>query len=411
LFWKNTLKDTRSTRSGRDRKLHLSADAERLVAAALGLSHAGSRVESNYWQRHLVQRLERLLESGHAQTVHDALERLDEHHPEGYAALIELVESVTESTMVEFDGQFYDVLLLAAPVVAWTRFRIPAGPIPVEAVNALAEAWQEQVLAAGVRFRMVPCLYSLDQLPRDFGELRRLMRKLGTAAIAAAAAGSRHDPSLKGLAQTADLLADGRFLLAGVAVPHGEPMFRWQQTDSPAFASRSACLEAWSARVRPVLETLLPGCGLECGLPDACHVSLRDVDRRVRPYAVKAAVHFLINTMGVDVAAIKATVAPFGETHVDEYRIGLSIGQSDDVVQGVVWPLLGPESDADDPGPRERIDQVLREAGVMDIRVWSKLTEPEFCEDCGVPLYPNPVGDVVHAEMPEDAEPDREHFH
>jgi len=363
------LKDTRSTRSGRDRKLHLSADAERLVAAALGLSHAGSRVESNYWQRHLVQRLERLLESGHAQTVHDALERLDEHHPEGYAALIELVESVTESTMVEFDGQFYDVLLLAAPVVAWTRFRIPAGPIPVEAVNALAEA------------------------------------------IAAAAAGSRHDPSLKGLAQTADLLADGRFLLAGVAVPHGEPMFRWQQTDSPAFASRSACLEAWSARVRPVLETLLPGCGLECGLPDACHVSLRDVDRRVRPYAVKAAVHFLINTMGVDVAAIKATVAPFGETHVDEYRIGLSIGQSDDVVQGVVWPLLGPESDADDPGPRERIDQVLREAGVMDIRVWSKLTEPEFCEDCGVPLYPNPVGDVVHAEMPEDAEPDREHFH
>jgi hypothetical protein len=45
------------------------------------------------------------------------------------------------------------------------------------------------------------------------------------------------------------------------------------------------------------------------------------------------------------------------------------------------------------------------------MRTWSELTEPEYCEDCGVPLYPNHVGEVVHAEMPEDAEPEGTHFH
>jgi hypothetical protein len=26
----------------------------------------------------------------------------------------------------------------------------------------------------------------------------------------------------------------------------------------------------------------------------------------------------------------------------------------------------------------------------------------EFCDDCGAPLYPNPEGEPVHAEMPEE---------
>jgi uncharacterized protein YuzB (UPF0349 family) len=26
----------------------------------------------------------------------------------------------------------------------------------------------------------------------------------------------------------------------------------------------------------------------------------------------------------------------------------------------------------------------------------------EYCDDCGAPLFPNPEGENVHAEMPED---------
>ena len=84
---------------------------------------------------------------------------------------------------------------------------------------------------------------------------------------------------------------------------------------------------------------------------------------------------------------------------------------AEEVAQGVVWPLLGAESDTDDPSPLETIRATLREAGVLEIRTWPDLNEPEFCEDCGVPLYPNVKGDIVHADMPEDVEPEATHFH
>ncbi len=405
------LKDTRQARSGRDRKVHLSADAERLVAAAHALARAGSHLEHGYWQRHLLHRIERLLDSGHPQTVHDALDRLEQADEDAYGALVESVEASSEGTVIEVDGQRYDVLLLLAPVVAWTRFRIPAGPIPADVALTLSAHWQAHLLAGTVRFKMMPCLYSVEQLPRDFGELRRLARKLGTAAVPSGTVAARPEPNLKALPETAEMLADGRFLMAAVVVPQGEAIFRWQQLDSPEYASREQCLEHWVAQTRPTLEALLPGCGFECLLPDAFHVSLREVDRRVRPYAVKAAVHFLMHALSVPVATIKATIAPFGESQVEEYRIGLSVGGSDDVAQGIVWPLLGPESESDDPGPLDTIRDTLREAGITELRTWSKLTEPDYCEDCSAPLYPNPVGEVVHAEMPADAEPDGEHFH
>ena len=61
--------------------------------------------------------------------------------------------------------------------------------------------------------------------------------------------------------------------------------------------------------------------------------------------------------------------------------------------------------------PRERIRETLREAGVTEMRTWAEVTEPEYCEDCGAPLFPNHEGEVVHAEMPADAEPEATHFH
>ncbi len=403
------MKETRHARTGRDRKAHLSADAERLVAAALGLANSGSRLEDRFWDAQLAQRIERLLDTGHPQSIHDALDRLNQTDGEAYGALIEAVETAAESVVVEHDGARWDVLLVAAPVVAWTRFRIPSGPIPPDAVVALSAHWQAHVLARDVRFRMAPFLYSVDQLPRDFGELRRLARRLGTAAIASSAAAPRLD--LKSLPEAAEMLADGRFLVAAVAAPQDAPLFRWQQPDPSEHASRVACLEQWIAQARPSIEALMPGCGFECLLPDAFHINLREADRRVRPYAIKAAVHFLTHALDLEPDGIKATVAAFGDDRVDEYRIGLSVGDDEDVAQGVVWPLLGAESETDDPSPLDRIRETLREAGVTEMRTWSELTEPEYCEDCGVPLYPNHVGEVVHAEMPEDAEPEGTHFH
>ena len=80
-------------------------------------------------------------------------------------------------------------------------------------------------------------------------------------------------------------------------------------------------------------------------------------------------------------------------------------------LEGIVWPLLGAESEEDEPPPLEQIREVLREVGVSEMRIWPELSEPEFCEDCGAPLYPNGKGEIVHAEMPGDVEPESSHFH
>jgi len=403
------LKSIRHARPGRDRKSHLSADAERLVSGSLGLANSGSRIEDGWWDRQLGQRIDRLLDNNHPQAIYDALDRLHQTDAEAYGALIEAVETASESMVLEADGRKWDVLLVAAPVVAWTRFRIPSGPISTEAAAALSAHWQAHVLARELRIRISPCLYSVDQLPRDFGELRKLARKLGQSALSPSGPAFKQD--LKALPDTAEMLADARFLLAAIAVPQGEAMFRWQLSDSPDHASRVQCLEQWIAQARPTLESLLPGCGFECLLPDAYHINLRESDRRVRPYAIKAGVHFLTHALNIEADAVKATVAAFGDERIDEYRIGLSLGDSEEVAQGVVWPLLGAESETDEPPPLERIRETLREAGVQEMRTWAELTEPEYCEDCGTPLFPNHVGDVVHAEMPEDAQPETTHFH
>jgi hypothetical protein len=207
------------------------------------------------------------------------------------------------------------------------------------------------------------------------------------------------------------MLADSRFLLAVVAAPAGEPLFRWQETDSHDHIGRVQCLEDWVAQARPNLEPLLPGCGFECLLPDAYHLNMREADRRVRPYSIQAAVHYLTHALAVEPSAIRASIAAFGTERADEYRIGLSVANDDEVAYGIVWPLLGAESETDEPSPLESIREILRSLGIAEIRQWPELQEPDFCEDCGVPLYPNGKGDTVHAEVPEDVEPESTHFH
>lgn len=401
------MKEPRHTRSMRDRKTHLQPDAERLVTGALGLANSGSRAEDRFWEAALAARLERLLDGGHPQAVYDALDRLNQTDGEAYGALIEAVEDVSEALSFEADAQLWDCLLISIPLVVWTRFKIPSGAISSDATHTLSTHLQAHVLAREARVRLVPNLYSIDQLPRDFSELRRFARRLATSAVT----GATPRLDLKALPDTADMLADNRFLLGAVVVPRGQPFFRWQETDSNEHVGRVQCLEQWVAQGRPNLEPLLPGCGFECLLPDAYHINMRESDRRVRPYAIRAAVHFLTHVLSVSPGDLKASIAAFGTEQVDEYRIGLSVGDSEDVAQGVVWPLLGAESESDDPSPLVTMRETLREAGVKEVRVWPDLNEAEFCEDCGAPLYPDPKGDIVHAEMPDGSEAEVSHFH
>jgi hypothetical protein len=406
-------KELRISRRSRERTTQLSPDADALVAASLGLANSGSRSEDRFWEHQLSRHLDRLLDAAHSATITSALERLNQTDGEAYGALVEAVEHAAETVVLDtpaVEGVPSGTragLLVTAPLVAWTRFAIPSGAITPQVAESLSAAWQKLILAPGVVFRMVPWLYSLDQLPREFSDMRKLTRKLTAAAVT----DSTPRIDFKNMPESAEMLADTRFLLAVVSVDDPlKPLFRWQLS-GPTHASRVQCLEQWVEHARPLLEPLLPGCGFECLLPDAYHINLRESDRRVRGYGIKAAVHFLNHALAIDASQIKATIGAFGAERIDEYRIGLSVGDADEVAQGVVWPLLGAESENDEPTPLERIKETLREVGVQEIAVWSEVTEPEFCEDCGAPLYPSPSDEVVHVEMPEDTEPASTQFH
>lgn len=384
----------------------LTRDAERLIALANGLNASGSLTEDRFWEAQMSTLVAKLLGNGNDAPIDGALDHLYQTNLGAYDTLIELVENDSESVVVMQGDHAWQALLIAAPIVAWSKYAIPSGPIPGDQADALRVQLQAHVLAEGARVTLVPYLYSIDQLPRHFSELRRLAARLGDAAIGSEA--PRLD--LTRLPETAHLLADTRFLVACAAVPRGQAMFRWQE-DSSGHAGRTGSLEQWIAQARPTISKLLPGCVFECLLPDAYYVNCRESDRRVRPFGIRAAVAFLENALKAKAVEINAVVAGFGEERVDEYRIAFTRTGESDVAHGVVWPLYGREDETGRPGPLEEVLAQLTDSGVTEVKKLPGTFTPEYCEDCGAPLFANGEGEIVHAELPEEADTQAAHFH
>lgn len=384
----------------------LTRDAERLIALANGLNASGSLTEDRFWEAAMSTLVAKLLENGNDAPIDGALDHLYQTNLGAYDTLIELVENESESLIVMQGDHAWQALLVAAPIVAWSKYAIPSGAIPRDEAETLRVQLQAHVLADGARLNVVPYLYSIDQLPRHFSELRKLSTKLADAAIT----GEAPRMELARLPETARLLADTRFIVACAVVPRGHALFRWQE-DASGHAGRTGSLEQWIAQARPTISKLLPGCVYECLLPDAYYVNCRESDRRVRPFGIRAAVSFLENALKVKAADLHAVVAGFGEERVDEYRIAFTRAEDSEVAHGVVWPLYGREDEGARPGPLEEVMAQLSDSGVTDVKKLPGTFTPEYCEDCGAPLFANADGEIVHAELPEEADTQAAHFH
>jgi hypothetical protein len=384
----------------------LTRDAERLIALANGLNASGSLTEDRFWETEMSSLVAKLLENGNDAPIDGALDHLYQTNPGAYDTLIELVENESESVVTMQGDRAWQALLVAAPIVAWSKYTIPSGTIPRAEADTLRVQLQAHVLADGARVTLLPYLYSIDQLPRHFSELRRLAARLADAAI------TNEVPrvDLSRLPETAHLLADTRFLVACAAVPRGQALFRWQE-DASGHAGRTGSLEQWIAQARPTLGKILPGCVFECLLPDAYYVNCRESDRRVRPFGIRAAVSFLENALKAKANDLQAVVAGFGEERVDEYRVAFSLIDDSEVAHGVVWPLYGREDETARPGPAEEVLAQLAECGVTEVKKLAGTFSPEYCEDCGAPLFANAEGEIVHAELPEEADTQAAHFH
>jgi hypothetical protein len=117
---------------------------------------------------------------------------------------------------------------------------------------------------------------------------------------------------------------------------------------------------------------------------------------------VQASVAFLQTTLNVAPDTLRAIIGPFYDRRLEEFRIGFGPTSGDEIYHGVVWPLLGAEDEASETAAQ--IEEVLRACGIQNVVTLDHRFPFEFCDECGVPLYPNAEGEVVHAELPEQAD-------
>jgi hypothetical protein len=377
-------------RSRFSRRTKQTPDTEQLIRLASQLSLSASRLEDTFWETRLGALVDRLLDEGDEAALNGALDHLYGAGGRAYDELADMVESCSEMRRNDAAGQ--DVLMFAAPVLAWSRFTIPATPIAAEPLAALRAQLHGHVLAQGAKLALGDFLFSPDQLPQSYSETAQLAERLAKAAL--------HDRDLKidpsQLPETVHFLSDTRYVLGAIAAPRGAPLFRWQEDDG----TRSESLRQWRSQGGDAIRPLLPACAVELLLPQAYHAAAREADRASRPYSLRAAVAFLQTTLNVAANQLRAVVAPFFDRQLEEYRIGFTRGDANDVIHGVVWPLLDGEDESAEASAQ--IDAVLREAGIGDVLVLEHRFPLEYCDDCGAPLYPNPEGEPVHAELPEE---------
>ena len=387
----------RRTRAGT--RARQSADASTLVKMARRLSESGSRIEDQLWQRRLIELINERLARRNDDAIESALDELASSSQRAYDDLADMAESCAESTLVDIDSRPHDVLLLALPLLAWSRYRLPTTTLSAGMVESLSAQLSGHLLARDARVAIADHLYSIDQLPEAFSDVRRLTEQLGDAAVERVAL--HVDP--KKLREPIAMLADTRYVLAAVATPAGGPLFHWQELGVDPDAKIEA-LAAFREQAASALQPVMTGCRFRVLSPNAFHAALRFADRELREFSLEAAVAYLKLSYDFSPGSLSAAYGIFADANGQsgaEVRVGLAKAtDEDEVVEGVVWPLLGDEEEQ----TMEEVEKALRAVGVVKSVAHSHRFPLEFCDDCGAPLFPTAAGHVVHAEPPEEAE-------
>jgi len=378
-----------------------TAEAEELIRMANGLAASCNMVEDRFWQNALINLINEILEAEEEDTLNTALDALAKADSSAWNGLADVIESCSETRFYEQDGQEWQSLLIATPVLAWSRYAIPSGPLGRELTQQVRVHLSAHVLAQGVNLAMADFLFSPDQLPQGYchttkltNTLAELAHRNGTLTLDA-----------KQLPETRQFLSDTRYILAVVTSPKGQPLFRWQEEDG----ERDEAETQWRKQGGNALQPLFAGCAFEPLLPLAYFAAWREADRDSRAYSIRATVSFLQLAMNVEPRQIAAAIAPCHSRRLEEYRVGFMLRDSSNVVHGVVWPLLdGEDEQTDCIG---EIETVLRECGVTEIITYEHHFPLDYCDDCGAPLYPNTEGELLHTEAPAEATEQPRHLH
>lgn len=435
----------------------ISKDAERLLQITSDAFDSGCRVEDRYWGQQLETLATELLNAGNDGAVEMALDVSFEKAPEAHDLLAESVEAVSETYYFNVLDQPHQALLVSVPMIVWSKYSIAAGHLKPADVAAIHQHLRDFIFAVESRSIVNPFLYSIDHLPQSFSETRKLLQHMANAIVGETTLAIKE---IK--VEAIDMPADTRMLLSVVVVPVDKPLFRWQESSASAqtagkaaskaaskavgkapekallkttlkaaaksrtslsstlpkavaanniILNRTECLTLWAKHATPDLAKLVPGASLELGLPDAFFRSCRECDRRVRPYMVSSAVEHLEAALSTSASQLHAIIAGVGEAQVDEYRVAFALKDSGEVVNGMIWPLVAQEDDDANPGPCEQIEAILKASNVGKITKLPGVLPPEFCEDCGAPLFYDADAEAVHPHMPDDSNLTPAHYH
>ncbi|MGV0999149.1 MAG: DUF2863 family protein [Fluviibacter sp.] len=380
-------------------RTRLSREMAQLSWLATGLANAGSRLERTHWHTRLQALVEQLLTAGDDESLNTVLNRLGEGEPVAHDALMDTIESAAESTVIHTGEQPRDVLLIACPLLAWSRYAIPTPVLTVKDQTALIETLKTNVLTRHADVALLGMLVGPDQIPRESSQLAQLTRTLA-GSFETGQSAPLHPLATE---ETNRFLSDSRYLVAAVAVPRGEAIFRWQEpraaSSSLQLNDRSEIAEVWSKQTLRILEPLMAGCRLQVLPPEAFHAACAAADRASRPHSIEACVRFLAETIDLPPEKQRAVIGPFFSQGLEEFRIGLGPHNDDVLYQGVVWPMLGVEDEQGDMAAE--IERVLRTLGITDIVSHDHRFPMEYCDDCGSPMYANADGELAHLEMPE----------
>ena len=209
------MKTSPSSRRGR-----ASREADSLIQLSEGLAQSGSRAEDRFWETRLDGEIDALLATGDEGSLNAALGRLADRESRAYEELADAIEGRVESAEVQTNEGSRDLLLFAAPVLAWSRMPLPTRLLSDPIIRSLKKSLAEEVFCEGVDLAVANYFFSPDQLPSSFGETAELRDQLAKALPSGV---FEVDP--QSLGETAQFLADQRYLLGVASVKKGAPLF------------------------------------------------------------------------------------------------------------------------------------------------------------------------------------------
>jgi Protein of unknown function (DUF2863) len=392
---------------------------DRLLMMSDAICKSASRAESEYWQVHLESLITELLDRSNSpmageKTLVAALEKASKDgDADVIAVLMEACETVAQTAITSIDEsrQLYQITLFSIPIIAWSTYEIPTGEIKPADVDRIHHSLGQHILAPDALFGIAPFLFSEDQIPEGFAQTRQFMQGMADAVV------NNEIYRVKPRADIDVLMlpADPRFILGVALVRYGQGVYRWQDLHlKDTDIAKQQSFAAWLNASNDVFSDIFKGCDFERGMPRAFFHNLREADKRVRPYTLRAVVGGMQEILNVPAKDLAAVVALVADKDIVEYRVSILHKGQSEVINGVVWPLYGVhEDDEPDADGQElsAIEAILEEQKLGEVIKLDYHCKAEYCDDDGAPLFFNADGESMRVNVPDDLEDSHAKYH